>query len=322
MIDGMPSVSVVVPAVNEARNLELVLPGLPDELEVILVDGGSVDKTVETARRVRPGIITLQQTRRGKGNALACGFEAATADIIVMFDADGSADPAEIPRFVEALVDGADFAKGSRFCSGPNGYGSSDDITALRSAGNAALNKLANVLFRTGYTDLCYGYNAFWRHLLPILRLPASRISGVDSNTMLWGDGFEIESVISCRVAAAGLRVAEVPSRERLRAFGETNLRTFADGFRVLRTILAERAAALGTDGRSRPLPQPGRRHDHGRNGALPPARMNGVAPHSPEAILRDLDASGRTTGPPVPSPRPDSVDAPIAAVRPEGSRG
>jgi glycosyltransferase involved in cell wall biosynthesis len=240
-----PSVSIVVPALNEARNLEHVLPALPDVHEVILVDGGSIDGTVETAHRVRPGIIAVQQTRRGKGNALACGFELATGDIIVMFDADGSADPAEIPRFVDALIAGADFAKGSRFCSGPAGQGSSEDITALRQAGNTGLNWLANLLFNTRYSDLCYGYNAFWRRVLPVLRLPPSTITPRGPGALLWGDGFEIESVISCRVAAAGLRVTEVPSTERLRTFGETNLRTFADGFRVLRTLIAERAASL-----------------------------------------------------------------------------
>ena len=110
-----PSLSIVVPTLNEARNVETVLPELPDVHEVLLVDGGSIDGTVETALRVRPDTKVIHQTRRGKGNALACGFQAASGDAIVMFDADGSADPGEIPAFVSALVDGADFAKGSRF---------------------------------------------------------------------------------------------------------------------------------------------------------------------------------------------------------------
>ena len=238
-----PRVSVVVPTRNEARNLEVVLPAIaavrPAVHEIIVVDGHSVDGTLETAERVLPGVRAITQTRKGKGNAMACGFAAATGDVIVMFDADGSADPTEIPAFVNALVAGADFAKGSRFAPG----GGSDDITLLRRSGNAGLNGVANALFGTSYTDLCYGYNAFWADLLPVLDLPDPHAPAAD-DTMLWGDGFEIETVLNCRVAAAGLRITEVPSVERQRIFGETNLRTFADGTRVLRTLLSEHRRA------------------------------------------------------------------------------
>ncbi|MGO8861238.1 MAG: glycosyltransferase family 2 protein, partial [Acidimicrobiales bacterium] len=114
-----PTVSVVIPAKNEALNLPHVFAGLQHDLhEVILVDGDSTDETVEVARQLRPDIIVVNQTRKGKGNALACGFQVASGDFIVMLDADGSTDPAEIPRFVNALKEGADFAKGSRFMPG------------------------------------------------------------------------------------------------------------------------------------------------------------------------------------------------------------
>jgi glycosyltransferase involved in cell wall biosynthesis len=238
-----PTVSVIIPAKNEAANLTLVLPQLPAEYEIVLVDGHSVDGTVEVAQRIRPDVVVVQQTRRGKGNALACGFQAATGDIVVMFDADCSADPEEIPRFVQALVAGADFAKGSRFADG----GGSEDITPLRHWGNSGLNVVANAAFGTRFTDLCYGYNAFWRDLVPVLDLPDTAAQPVEG--MLWGDGFEIETVINCRFAAAGARIVEVPSVERQRAFGESNLRTFSDGSRVLRTILAERKRARRTRG-------------------------------------------------------------------------
>ncbi len=230
-----PTISIVIPARNEARNLEVVLPRLPDVAQIILVDGNSADGTIEAAQRARPGITVIRQTRIGKGNALVCGFEAAKGDIVVMFDADGSADPGEIPEFVNALVAGADFAKGTRF----HPAGGSEDITPLRRAGNGALNYLTNRLFRTKFSDLCYGYNAFWRDIVPLLGLPPG-LDGEPGNSMRWGDGFEIETVLNCRVAAAGLSVSEVPSIERRRIFGETNLRTFADGSRVLVTILTE----------------------------------------------------------------------------------
>jgi glycosyltransferase involved in cell wall biosynthesis len=237
-----PRLSIIIPARNEARNLEKVLPELPDVYEVILVDGHSVDGTVETARRVMPGIRIVHQTRRGKGNALACGFAEATGDIIVMFDADGSADPAEIPLYIEALTGGADFAKGSRFLNG----GGSEDITRLRSAGNLGLNAIANRMTRARYSDLCYGYNAFWTDVLADLDLPDHRSRTMTPDTMLWGDGFEIETVINCRIAFAGLTVTEVPSVERSRIFGESNLNAVSDGLRVLKTLVTERKRAAG----------------------------------------------------------------------------
>jgi len=236
-LPAVPRISIVVPARNEARNLEAVLPTLPAVHEVILVDGDSVDDTVATARRVMPDIVVLTETRRGKGAALARGFEAATGDVIVMFDADGSADAAEIPRFVDALLSGADVAKGSRFVLG----GGSDDITGIRRLGNWFLNTVTNVLLGTRYTDLCYGYNAFWAHVVPVLDLVPSSVPAPADGRMLWGDGFEIETIINCRVATAGLRVAEVPSVELPRIHGESNLDAVSDGLRVLRTIFAER---------------------------------------------------------------------------------
>lgn len=248
------SLSIVVPTLNEARNVETVLPELPDVHEVLLVDGGSIDGTVETALRVRPDTKVIHQTRRGKGNALACGFQAASGDAIMMFDADGSADPGEIPAFVSALLDGADFAKGSRFRTATGERGDSHDLTALRRLGNRALNLVVNSLFRTRFSDLCYGYNAFWRDILPVLGLPAPDLPvAANGSRMHWGDGFEIETVINCRVAAAGLRVVEVPSVERHRLSGQSNLRTFADGSRVLRTIVSEWRGSAG-----RPLAPPG----------------------------------------------------------------
>jgi glycosyltransferase involved in cell wall biosynthesis len=243
-------VSVVIPTLNEARNLPLVLESLPPVYEVIVVDGHSTDDTVAVARSLRPDARIVMQTRRGKGNALACGFAAVSGDIIVMLDADGSADPREIPLFVSALVAGADFAKGTRFV----GRGGSADITRIRAAGNKALNQLVNLVYGTRYTDLCYGYNAFWRHCLDVLEMPPLTAPDPDAQ-MIWGDGFEVETLINVRIAKAGLRVAEVGSFERPRVHGRSNLNAVSDGLRVLRTVLAE----VG-DGDPAPAPRRSRR--------------------------------------------------------------
>jgi glycosyltransferase involved in cell wall biosynthesis len=217
-------VSVVLPALNEASNLPHVLPRIPDAVsEIILVDGKSTDGTAEVARRLKPDVRIIHQDGRGKGNALACGFAAATGDIIVMLDADGSTRPEEIPHFVDILKSGADFAKGSRFLEG----GGSSDISLVRRIGNRILAASVNLLYRTNYSDLCYGYNAFWARLLSHLQVDC--------------DGFEVETLINVRAARAGLRVVEVPSYEDERLYGSSKLHVVRDGLRVLRTIVCER---------------------------------------------------------------------------------
>ena len=231
-------VSVVVPAMNEEQNIGHVLSRLPDDLhEVILVDGNSHDDTVSAARRAYPSIRVTSQSGRGKGDAFRTGFAAVTGNVVVMLDADGSADPAEIPRFVAALEAGADFAKGSRYLEG----GGSADITALRKLGNTCLSGTANLLHGTHFTDLCYGYNAFWARCLPFIALDVP--------------GFEVETLINLRIASAGMKITEVPSYEEERISGQSNLKTFRDGFRVLGTILSESR-------RRRSIHREGRRHD------------------------------------------------------------
>lgn len=233
--DG-PTVSVVIPAMNEARNLPWLAARMPPgAAEIILVDGHSVDSTVATARSLWPDVRIVCQNRRGKGNALACGFAAATGEVIVMIDADGSMDPGEIPYFVAALVAGADYAKGSRFAPG----GGSSDITRFRAAGNHVLNALTALVHRTSYTDLCYGFNAFWRRILPVLALEVG-----NGGQRRWGDGFEVETLINIRVHSAGLKVTEVPSFEGARLHGASNLHAVSDGWRVL-SIIARESRAL-----------------------------------------------------------------------------
>lgn len=236
-----PRVSVVIPALNEARNLPHVLSRMPSDIhEVILVDGYSVDGTVTVARQLWPDVRIARQSRTGKGNALACGFAMATGDIIAMIDADGSADPAEIPQFVQALLDGPDFAKGTRFAEG----GGSSDITRLRSLGNRLLTAIFNFCYGVNYSDLCYGFNVFWRRHASALDLDPTSPPPIHGDGRLWGDGFEIETLIHVRVAKAGLVVAEVPSFEHARIHGVSNLSAFSDGVRVLRTLLVERRRA------------------------------------------------------------------------------
>jgi len=214
-------VSVVIPARNEAMSLPHVLPRLPRWVhEVILVDGLSEDDTSRVAKLELPAIRIVEQTGRGKGNALREGFLACTGDVVVALDADGSMDPLEMDRYVELVAMGFDYVKGSRMLPG----GSSEDITGIRRIGNWMFRTLTNLLNGSRYSDLCYGYFAFRR--------------GTVDSLDLRGDGFEIETEINIRAHKAGLRIAEVPSVEAQRRHGASQLSAIRDGVRILLTIV------------------------------------------------------------------------------------
>ncbi len=222
-----PTVSVIIPTLNEAKNLPHVLPKIPSWVnEIIIVDGNSKDGTVEVALKLRPEVRVITESRRGKGTALTTGFAAATGDIIVMLDADASMDPREIYGYVGLLMAGADFVKGSRFIQG----GGTSDMTIERKIANYGFVWAVRMLYGSTFSDLCYGYIAFWKHVLPSLDLDA--------------DGFEIETLMNIRALQAKLKVAELPSFEHLRMYGKSNLRAVPDGLRVLRTIFNERFKA------------------------------------------------------------------------------
>ena len=222
------TVSLVIPVKNEARNIAWVLDQIDDSIhEVILVDGNSTDATVITARSCRPDIKVVNQEGSGKGSALRSGFLAATGDMIVMMDADGSMAPSEITHYIHFLSNGYDFVKGSRFIPG----GGSLDITPFRRLGNRFLLGVFNTLYKAELTDLCYGFCAFHRRYLELLELSAT--------------GFEIEAEMVVRSMQSGLRIAEVPSLELPRRAGKSKLNSIRDGIRVLRTVLRSHRSGL-----------------------------------------------------------------------------
>lgn len=219
-------VSVIMPVLNEAEGLAVTLPLLPRYAsEVIVVDGGSADASREVVSEIRPDAAFLEQDGRGKGNALKAGIRVATGDIIVTMDADGSMDPGDIDAAIVLLLEGCHFVKGSRCLPG----GGSDDFTAVRKAGNAFLTTVTNRAVGRRFTDITYGFNAYWR--------------AVETLVHDLDEGFEFEIQLAVRAARSGLRTAEVPCYEATRVGGASKLHAVKDGVRILRSIVNEARA-------------------------------------------------------------------------------
>lgn len=243
-LDGKvkPKISLIIPAKNEAKNLPWVLERIPETVdEIILVDAHSTDDTIAVTLKYFPDAIIMQQKANGKGSALVTGMLAATGDIIVMIDADGSMDPIEIHGLVGALLSGSDVVKSSRYVAG----GGSDDISHLRNFGNQGLRIVSKVLFGHDWSELAYGYAAFWKDILPALHLDPIVENGDPASKKEYGRGFEIEALLFTRSQRIGLKVAEVFSFEYPRIYGESNLSTFKDGWRVLDALFRERLRKL-----------------------------------------------------------------------------
>ena len=218
------NVAIAIPAYNEEKNLGDVLFRL-NRIgfgNVLVIDGLSNDGTLKVA--AQNGAKIVLQDGRGKGQAIrqVLSNSYLDSDALVMMDADGSMSPEEIPRFVQALSDGADVVKGSRFIVG----GGSSDLTVTRRFGNAIMTSAVNILCGSNYTDLCYGFVAFNRRAIQMLA------------PVLESNNFEIETEIFIKAKKLGLKVLEVPSFEYSRRNGKSNLKTFEDGFKIFKTIL------------------------------------------------------------------------------------
>jgi glycosyltransferase involved in cell wall biosynthesis len=235
-----PSVSLVIPALNEAQGLRAILPRVPLVVgQLIVVDGGSTDATVDVVLEMAPNATVIRQSGRGKGDALKCGIAAARGEIIVTMDADGSMNPEDIELFVAQLCAGMDFVKGSRVLP----RAGSADFTHLRRIGNAALTHFGNLVFGSHYTDLTFGFNAYWRPTIQHLGELA--------------DGFEFEIQAALRAASIGMCTSEVPTYEPARVGGESKLNPFSDGLAILRIILSEASPRKGVKLAQPPTPSP-----------------------------------------------------------------
>jgi glycosyltransferase involved in cell wall biosynthesis len=215
-----PKISVVICTLNEAGNLPYVLPYIPDWVdEVVLVDGHSTDGTVEVAKKLRPDVKVFYQPRKGKGEALKYGVKKARGDIIVTLDGDGTCDSAEMYKFVEAILMGNDFAKGTRFKGGAPPH-----MPAHRKMGNKILTLTANLLFGSRYTDICSGYYAFKKDAFQKVNLVSN--------------GFEMEQELFVKIAKMKLKVAEVPHSYKRRLYGTSKTKDLTQGIKDLFWII------------------------------------------------------------------------------------
>ena len=215
-------VSIVIPTLNEEKNIAKVIYGIRKNLrssryEILVVDGHSHDNTAGIAKRLGARVI---YDNKGKGSALRKGFRAAKGSIIVSMDADLSNESKELNLLVESIRIGYDVCMGSRFMVG----GGSEDISKVRIAGNKFFVFIVNVFFGSKYSDMCYGYRSFRKSIINKLNLKE--------------DGFGIETEININAMKAHLKVIEIPSTEKKRDWGEAKLRTFRDGYIILKTIL------------------------------------------------------------------------------------
>ena len=222
--ERLPLVSVVIPCLNEAENIEEVvriaraalddndIPG-----EVIVADNGSEDGSAELAAKA--GARVIPEPRRGYGSAYLAGFAAARGEYIVMGDADLTYDFREIPRYLEQLEDGADLVMGDRM----KGIAPGAMPKLHQYFGNPVMSRTLNLFFRTGVSDCWCGMRGFRRDILPVLDLRAT------------GMEFALEMVI--RASKEKLDIREFPIQLHHRG-GESKLSSFRDGWRGLRFML------------------------------------------------------------------------------------
>ncbi|MBN2192585.1 MAG: glycosyltransferase [Polyangiaceae bacterium] len=226
------SVTVVVPARNEAGNITEILrrvPKMGSRTELVFVEGGSTDETWPTIQREAAGysgpleVVCCQQPGRGKGDAVREGFARATGDLLMILDADLTVVPEDLPKFYAAALGGVgDYIQGTRLVYPMEGGA----MRFLNRLGNVAFSRLFTFLLNQQIKDTLCGTKVIWRE--DYLRLAARRHEFGDFDP--FGDFDLIFGAVN-----QNLRLVEIPVRYRSRTYGTTNISRFRHGLLLLK---------------------------------------------------------------------------------------
>jgi len=218
------NVEVIIPTLNEEKTIGELIKSvnqlkIPQKLSILVIDGGSNDKTVEICKELN--IPVVRQKGLGKGNAMKEAAQISNGDIIVFVDGDGTYSISDLPNILQPLIENkADMVVGSRVL----GKREKGSISIMNTMGNKIFNKTINFAMKSKVTDSLTGYRAIWRELF--------------NDLILFSSNFEIEVEMTIEALGKGYRVTEIPIKYGTRKGTITKLDPMGDGFKIARTLL------------------------------------------------------------------------------------
>jgi glycosyltransferase involved in cell wall biosynthesis len=217
------TVTLIVPTLNEIDGIRKIMPQIDKEWvdEIIIIDGGSTDGTVEYAKE--NGYFIISQKTQGPGNAIREAIALASGNIIIPFSPDGNSLPEAIPQLIEKMNGGYDMVIASRYTGGARSY---DDDLVTR-FGNWMFTRMVNLLFRARYTDVLVMLRAYKKNIVSRLKIEGN------INTV-----FELLLCIRC--AKEKLQCADIPADEPVRIGGDRKMKPLVNGTQLLLAIVRE----------------------------------------------------------------------------------
>jgi len=218
----MATISMVIPVIDEIDGMRVIMPQIKKEWvdEIIIIDGGSTDGTVEEAKRL--GYKIIHQKTKGLGDAYKLGIEAVKSDYILFFSPDGNHVPQDIPRMIEKIHQGCDLVQLNRFGKTSN----SEDPGPITGFGNRMFTFLVNVFFGGNCEDTLDGFKIIKKNVLLDLKIDAN------------GENFEQH--ICIRALKSGVQIYEIEGDEPERIGGERKMKPFATGIELSKQIIEE----------------------------------------------------------------------------------